>query len=82
MIVTMIVALCELLLMDMAWTEECQECHLVGTIYHRLLVLEQQCVTLIMYLHVALHYQALVHRKLKSLRFALIVFIVTNTFFY
>lgn len=63
MIVTMIVVLCVQLPMVMEWIEECQECHLVVIIYHHLHVLEQQCVTLIMFLHVVHHYQVAVHRE-------------------
>lgn len=62
MTVTMIVALCEQLLMVMAWIEECQECHLVAITYHHPLVLEQPCVTKIMYSRAVHHCQAVVHR--------------------
>lgn len=63
MTVTMIVVLCEQPLMVMEWIEECQECQPVAITYQQLHALEQQCVTLIMYSHVAHHYQAAVHRK-------------------
>jgi hypothetical protein len=63
MIVTMIVVLWEQPLMAMAWIEECQECHLVAIIYHHPHVLEQLCVTKIMYSHAVHHCPAVVHRK-------------------
>lgn len=62
MTVTMIVALCEQPLMVMVWIEECQECHLVAITYHHPHVLEQPCVTKIMYSLADHHYQAVVHR--------------------
>lgn len=65
MTVTMTVVLCVQLLMVMAWTGECLECHLVVIIYHHLLVLELQCVTPTMYSHAAHHCPQAVHRKLK-----------------